>query len=70
MNTKQGRESIIERRKVKTYMGTLMADKVFKERFNQEYRNLSISEQIVRTRRATHLTQMALAKKVAFIPSR
>ena len=53
----------MEKKKVKTYLGTLMADKEFRERFDQEYQNLSISEQIARARKAAHLTQEALAKR-------
>lgn len=47
----------MKKRKVKTYMGTLMADKVYRERLDQEYQNLSISEQIARARKAAHLTR-------------
>ncbi|MFH1868490.1 MAG: helix-turn-helix transcriptional regulator [Candidatus Omnitrophota bacterium] len=54
----------MKRKKVKTYLDTLMADKEFRERFEEEYQNLSISEQIVMARKAAHLTQAALAKRV------
>ena len=54
----------MEKKKVKTYLDTLMADKEFRERFDQEYQNLSISEQIARARKAAHLTQEALARRV------
>lgn len=54
----------MEKKKVKTYLDTLMADKEFRERFDQEYQNLSISEQIAIARKTAHLTQEALAKRV------
>ena len=54
----------MEKKKVKTYLDTLMADKEFRERFDQEYQNLSISEQIAIARKAAHLTQEALARRV------
>ena len=50
--------------KVKTYMDMLMANKEFGEKFDQEYQNLCISEQIAIARKATHLTQVALAKRI------
>ena len=31
-------------KRVKTYMATLMADKKFREKFDQQYQNLCISE--------------------------
>jgi hypothetical protein len=34
----------MEKRKVKTFMDTLMANKEFREKFDQEYQNLCISE--------------------------
>lgn len=52
----------MKKRKVKTYMDTLMADKVYREKFDQEYQNLCTAEQIDRVRKAAHLTQAALAK--------
>lgn len=54
----------MKKRKVKTYMDTLMADKEFRERFDEEYQNLCISEQIARARKEAHLTQSALAKRI------
>ena len=54
----------MKKRKVKTYMDTLLIDKRFRKRFEQEYQSLSISEQITRARKAAHLTQAALAKRV------
>jgi len=54
----------MKKRKVKTYMNTLMADKEFREKFDQEYQNLCISEQIAIARKAAHLTQAALAKRI------
>lgn len=50
--------------RVKTYMGTLMADEEFRKRFDEEYQNLCISEQIARARHAAHLTQEELAKRI------
>ena len=47
----------MRKRKVGTYLDTLMIDKEFKERFNREYQSLCRTEQIVRTRKAAHLTQ-------------
>lgn len=54
----------MKKKKVKTYLDSLMIDKEFRESFDQEYQNLSISEQIARVRKAAHLTQAALAKQV------
>lgn len=54
----------MKNKKVKTYLDTLMTDKEFKENFDQEYQNLSISEQIAKVRKAAHLTQEELAKQV------
>jgi len=54
----------MRKRKVKTFMDTLMSDKEFRERFAIEYQNLCISEQIARARRNAHLTQEALAKQI------
>lgn len=54
----------MRKRKVKTFMDTLMTDKGFRKKFDQEYQNLCISEQIARARKAAHLTQAALAKRV------
>ena len=39
-----------------------MADKEFREKFEQEYQNLCISEQIAIARKFAHLTKAALAK--------
>lgn len=50
--------------KVKTYMDRLMGNKEFRGRFEQEYQNLCIGEQIVRARHRAHLTQSALAKQI------
>jgi len=54
----------MNKKKVKTYFDSLMIDKEFRENFDQEYQNLSISEQIARVRKAAHLTQAALARQV------
>jgi hypothetical protein len=50
------------KRKVKTFMDTLIADKKFREKFEQEYQNLCISEQIAMACKSAHLTQATLAK--------
>lgn len=54
----------MRKRKAKTYMDVLMADKKFRKKFEEEYRNLCISEQIASLREAAHLTQANLAKRV------
>lgn len=51
-------------RKVKTYMDRLMEDKEFRQRFDEEYQNLCVGEQIARARYQAHLTQAALAKRI------
>ena len=51
-------------RKNKTYMDKLMEDKEFRKRFDEEYQNLCIGEQITRARHHAHLTQAALAKQI------
>ena len=50
--------------KKKTYADKLFEDKVFREEFEQEYRNLIISEKIAQLRHKAHLTQEELAKKI------
>ncbi len=54
----------MEKKKVKTYIDTLMINERFREKFEQEYQNLCISEQIFMARKAAHLTQAALAKRI------
>lgn len=54
----------MKRKKVRTYMDKLMDNKEFRERFEQEYQNLLISEQIARLRHSAHLTQEDLAKRI------
>jgi len=51
-------------KKIKTYMDRLMDGKEFREKFEQEYQNLCIGEQIIRARHYAHLTQSALAKQI------
>jgi transcriptional regulator with XRE-family HTH domain len=51
-------------RKVETYMDRLMGDEEFRKRFDEEYQNLCIGEQIARARHYARLTQSALAKRV------
>ncbi len=41
-----------------------MKDKKFREKFDEEYQNLCIGEQIARARHQAHLTQAALAKLI------
>ncbi len=50
--------------KNKTYMDKLMAEKDFREKFDDEYQNLCIAEQIAQARHQAHLTQSALAKRI------
>jgi len=51
-------------KKVKTYMDKLMSDKEFKDKFEEEYQNFCIGEQIAEMRHKAHLTQTALAKRI------
>ncbi len=51
-------------KKNKTYMDQLMQDKNFKEKFDEEYKNLCLAEQIARARRNANLTQEGLAKLI------
>ena len=51
-------------RKVKTYIDKLMKDKKFRKRFDEEYQNLCIGEQIAQARHQAHLTQAVLAKRI------
>ena len=44
-------------RKTKTYMDKLMENKEFREKFDKEYQNLCIGEQVARARHKTILTQ-------------
>ncbi|MBU4590833.1 MAG: hypothetical protein KKG01_07900 [Candidatus Omnitrophica bacterium] len=44
----------MRKKKVKTYMDTLMADKESGEKFDQEYQNLCISEQIAMACKDAH----------------
>ena len=50
--------------KVRTYADKLLEDKAFREKFEQEYKNLVISEKIAELRYKAHLTQEELAKRV------
>ena len=50
--------------KNKKYMDKLMAEKDFREKFDQEYQNLCIAEQIAQARHYAHLTQSGLAKRI------
>ena len=50
-------------KKTKTYMDKLMENKEFREKFNEEYKNICIGEQIAGIRHRANLTQDALAKR-------
>lgn len=47
-----------------TYSDKLFSDKKFREEFEQEYKNLVISEKIAELRHKAHLTQEELAERV------
>ncbi|MFZ7122079.1 MAG: helix-turn-helix domain-containing protein [Eubacteriaceae bacterium] len=51
-------------KKTKTYMDKLMQDKDFKEKFDEEYKNLCLAEQIARARHNANLTQEGLAQRI------
>lgn len=51
-------------KKIKTYMDRLMGEEAFRERFDEEYQNLCIAEQIARARHQARLTQSDLAKRI------
>lgn len=51
-------------KKVKTYMDKLMSDKEFHKKFDEEYQNFCIGEQIARMRHNANLTQANLAKRI------
>jgi len=50
-------------KKTKTYMDKLMKNKEFREKFDEEYKNICIGEHIARIRHRANLTQDALAKR-------
>jgi len=50
--------------KVKVYADKLFENKVFKEQFEVEYKNLVISEKIAELRHKARLTQEELAQRV------
>ena len=50
--------------KIRSYADRLLEDKAFREEFEQEYKNLVISEKIAELRHKAHLTQEELANKV------
>ena len=50
--------------KVRTYADKLFEDKYFREAFEQEFKNLVISEKIAELRHKAHLTQEELARRV------
>jgi transcriptional regulator with XRE-family HTH domain len=45
-------------------MDKLMQDKDFKEKFDEEYKNLCLAEQIARARHNANLTQEGLAQRI------
>lgn len=47
-----------------TYLSKLMRNKEFEKRFNREYQNLLVSEQIASLRHGAHLTQQDLAERI------
>ncbi len=51
-------------KQIKTYADKLLSNKKFKEAFDQEYKNLIISEKIAKLRHKANLTQEELARKV------
>jgi DNA-binding XRE family transcriptional regulator len=51
-------------KKTRTYADKLLADKAFRREFEQEYKNLVISEKIAELRHKAHLTQEQLAERV------
>jgi len=51
-------------KKTKTYMDKLMKNKEFREKFDEEYKNICIGEHIARIRHRANLTQDALAKRI------
>ena len=51
-------------RKVKTYMDKLMDNEEFSKKFDEEYQNLCIGEQIAKARHQARLTQSVLAERV------
>ncbi len=54
----------MKRNKIKTYADQLLEDKGFREGFEQEYKNLIISEKIAQLRHKAHLTQEQLARRI------
>jgi len=50
--------------KVRTYSDKLLENKAFKEKFEEECKNLVISEKIAELRHKAHLTQEELAQRV------
>jgi DNA-binding XRE family transcriptional regulator len=50
--------------KIKTYSDKLLEDKKFQNEFEQEYKNLIVSEKIAELRHKANLTQEELARKV------
>lgn len=53
-------------KKKKTYLDRLMGDKEFREKFDQEYRNLCIAEQIAQAR--YHVNTKRIVSKIPNLP--
>jgi hypothetical protein len=51
-------------KKTKTYMDKLMKNKEFREKFDKEYQNLCIGEQVARAQHKTILTQDTLVNRI------
>ena len=51
-------------KKAETYLGKLMQDDEFRGKFDEEYQNLCIGEQIAMARHQAYLTQADLAKRI------
>lgn len=50
-------------KKTRTYMDKLMKNKELREKFDKEYKNLCIGEQIAKAQHKAELTQDDLAKR-------
>jgi len=51
-------------KKTKTYMDNLIKNKEFREKFDKEYQNLCIGEQVARARYKTILTRDTLVNRI------
>ena len=64
MNFESKEVLIMKPHKIKTYSDQLLKDEKFKEQFEQEYKNLVISEKIAQLRHRAQLTQEELASRI------